>query len=350
MSTRLSLVERMGRSNGLLPGMEARPWADGKTTTYRYHAAGAKPVNLGTDYDVAIRKVLDLRGLGVDHGTMVWLWRHFKEHSRRWKRLAPGTQADYETAWKAIDPHLGRDRADSITSTRVARYVHLDRAKAPRRADIEKALLSNLFKHGILVGACSINPTIGVEPQGAEPKRVMPSEPAIHAFVKWLGTQGVQRQRIALMAEYASLAGNRRCEFLHLARPQIDFKAGVVRTFRAKQRGRTVVEVVTISPALEGVLRRALALIDEDNTTVFPTQNGGLYTDHGWKSMWQRCMREAIKAGVLTVEQRFNFHALRRYYNTMHKAQFGDHANLHRNKAITAQVYDGTVEERRNAL
>lgn len=34
---------------GLLPRMEARPWRDGKTVTYRYHPVGAAPINLGTN-------------------------------------------------------------------------------------------------------------------------------------------------------------------------------------------------------------------------------------------------------------------------------------------------------------
>lgn len=47
---------------GLLPRMEARPWRDGKTTTYRYHVADGKPINLGTDRAEALRRVLELLG------------------------------------------------------------------------------------------------------------------------------------------------------------------------------------------------------------------------------------------------------------------------------------------------
>jgi hypothetical protein len=35
--------------------MEARPWKDGKTVTYRYHPMEGPPVNLGTDRDAAVR-------------------------------------------------------------------------------------------------------------------------------------------------------------------------------------------------------------------------------------------------------------------------------------------------------
>lgn len=44
---------------GLLPLMEARPWADGVTVTYRYHPIGGRPINLGQDRDAAIRALPD---------------------------------------------------------------------------------------------------------------------------------------------------------------------------------------------------------------------------------------------------------------------------------------------------
>ena len=40
---------------GLLQRMEARPWRDGKTITYRYHPVGGKPIALGQDRISACR-------------------------------------------------------------------------------------------------------------------------------------------------------------------------------------------------------------------------------------------------------------------------------------------------------
>lgn len=60
---------------GLLPNMEARPWADGKTFTYRYKPIDSKRwVSLGTDRAAAIRAVADMLGQTPHHGTMRWLW------------------------------------------------------------------------------------------------------------------------------------------------------------------------------------------------------------------------------------------------------------------------------------
>ena len=339
-------------AQGLLPGMEARPHKDGKTVTYRYHQPGGKPINLGTDKIEALRQVLTLKGLAPGHGSMRWLWEQWKT-SKRYLKLGEGTRADYAGAWKQIDEKFGHRKPGEITSPQIAQYVHIDRAGSPRRADLEKTVMSNLFKHGIMLGVCLTNPTIGVEPHGGSESPDLPETTALVAFLKWLDGQTLQRRRIGFMAEYASLAGNRRCEFLTLSRPQVDLEAKIIRTFRAKQRGKkrqTVVEVVHITPKLEALLRRALDTLDADCLYLFPTEGGNAYTDKGWKTLWQRCMIDAIKAKVIRKEQRFNFHALRHYYATMHKAQEGHLPNLHADPRLTARIYDHTVEEERRAL
>lgn len=342
-------------AEGLLPRMEARPWTNGKTTTYRYHPVAGKPINLGTDKMEAIRKVLDMNGQGDDYGTLAWVWEQY-QNSPRWKRLAKTTQDDYRNAWKQIEPVLGHLQISAIDTTMVARYVHIERASAPRRADIEKSLLSRLFGHGIKLGVCTINATIGVEPHGSEPRTEAPSRELLEAFLAWLSAQTPQRQVIGMMAEYASLAGNRRVEFLGLTWDKIDEAASVVNTTRAKQRGRKrgkIVEQVTITPTLEALIARLRILRQQrgvDCEYVFPTRDNNAYSDRGFKTLWQRCVLKAIGEGVLTVEQRFTFHDLRAYYASRHKEERGTLPDLHSNPATTASTYDRTKVVKRDAL
>lgn len=338
-------------AEGLLPCMEARPWKDGKTVTYRFHPADGKPINLGTDRAAALQQVLNLSREGVQYGTLEWLWPEYKK-GKRWLKLAPGSQADYELAWKQIAPILGRMPAKSITSPMVARYVHVQRADSPRRADIEKTLLSNMFKRGITLGVCDINPTIGVEPHGSEASDVMPDTLVLERFARWVDGQTSQRKVIGLAMRFAALAGSRQIEFLPLTWMQVDEAAGVVRLVRAKQRGKkkdTVVEHVSISPAMRQLLAEIRAL-GRDCPYLFPTEDNNQYTARGFKTLWQRCVHAAIAAGVITAADRFNFHALRRYYATMHKAAHGALPDLHANPAVTARVYDGTKLVNRKAL
>lgn len=352
-------------ATGLLPLMEARPWKDGKTVTYRYHPIGGKPINLGTDRTNALRQVLDLSGRRDTHGTLQWVWEKYsaEEDARgkpittgRWMKLAPGTRADYQLAWRQIEPVLGEMLMAEITSTVVARYVHIERANSPRRADIEKSLLSRLFGHAIKLGVCEHNGTIGVEPHGSEPRTEAPEAAVLERFLGWVSQQTPQRRVIAQAARFAALAGSRRVEFLHLTIHRIDDQAGVIRLVRAKQRGGKkgeVVDVISITPAMRQLLDELKAQREvrgRDCTYLFPTEDGNAYTARGFMTLWQRCWKAAIEAKVVKAEARFTFHDLRAFYATQHKARTGDLPDMHKNPATTAAVYDRNKEVPRSAL
>lgn len=346
---------------GLLPRMEARRWNDGKTVTYRYRPVDGNPINLGTDRAAAIRKVLDMLGESKDQNTLQWVWDRFTEKDdkdkyrvKRWRDLAESSKADYRQAWRQINKTFGKMHISDIDSTMVARYVHVERADTPKRANTEKALLSNLFAHGILLGACKVNATDGVQPHKLESRTEAPDSEVLAAFLEWLGKQTPQRRIIGLAAEYASLAGNRKVEFLRLTWPQVDRVAGVVRTFRAKQRGgkrERVVEEVEISPSLAAVLDRLEAIRpDRECLYVFPTRDGNSYSDSGFKALWQRCILNSIEEKVIDKKTRFTFHDLRAFYATTHKAKTGNLPDLHKNKETTARVYDRTKTVFRKAI
>jgi len=167
-----------------------------------------------------------------------------------------------------------------------------------------------------------------------------PEPEELAQFIEWLSAQGQQRKVIALMAEFASLAGSRRIEFLHLTLPQIDEESAVIRLMRAKQHGGTKrAENVQISQAMEDLVRRLRALPRPDNClTVFVTRDGNPYTDRGFLSIWQRAMAQALKDQVIS--RRFTFHDLRAYYTTQYKAQYGALPELHSDAKTTAKVYD----------
>lgn len=342
---------------GLLPRMQARVWSDGKKISYRYLPVDGKPIALGTDKNAAIRKVLDLLGCADGQGTLKWVWEKFTDEDKpapRWKKLTNSSREDYRQAWKQIDKTFGKMLASHIDSTMIARYVHIERADSPKRANTEKALLSNLFGHGIKLGVCTVNATIGVEPHQLESRTTSPKGELLAKFLDWLTKQTPQRQIVGMAAEYTSLAGNRKCEFLPLTWPQIDRSAGVIRTIRAKQRGKKreqIVEVVSIGPDLDALLVRLEALRpDRDCLYVFPTRDNNQYSDRGFKTLWQRCVLKAIETGVLTAETRFTFHDLRAFYATKHKKDRGALPDLHANPETTARVYDRNKEVGRSSF
>lgn len=335
---------------GLLPRMEARPGK--KATSYRYHPVNGKPIALGTNLADAIRKVLDLLGRAPDTGTVKWVWEKYKE-SPRFKRRADATKTDYEQSSVQILRVFGQIPIAAIDAPAVARYVRIERADAPVRANREKSLLSNLFAHGIDLGVCRENPAKHVRPNEEEPRTEAPAQATLAPFLEWVNKQSPQRRIIGLAAEFASLAGNRKVEFLDLVWPQIDTKAGLMRIKRAKQRGKKrgeVIEEIEISPALATCLEALKAIRPAECLYVFPTRKKTAYTAAGFKTLWQRIVLAAITAEVLPIGARFTFHDLRAFYATKHKATTGTLPDLHKNSATTAGIYDRSKTVKRSAV
>jgi len=83
---------------------------------------------------------------------------------------------------------------------------------------------------------------------------------------------------------------------------------------------------------------------------VFPTRGNNAYTARGFMTLWQRCVVQAIKEGVIPAGKRFSFHDLRAYYATVHKQVTGELPDLHKNPAVTARVYDRNKVVKRSAL
>lgn len=332
---------------GLLPRMEARPHRDGKTVTYRYHVAGGKPINLGTDRIAAIQKVADMLGRSPDAGTLSALWRQYQS-SPAWAALSATTQADYSKCSAPLLKVFGACTPDVIRPADVARYLRIERAASPVRANREVAVLSNLLNLAVELGLIDRNPVKEVR-RNKESPRTRAVDPAeLQAFAAWLAKQGGQRHIIGLMARFAALAGNRRCEFLDLTWPQIG--TDHIRIQRHKQRAkREVWERIEITGDLTDLVRELRTLPRAaDCLYVFTNQKGNPYTEGAFNSLWHRVRAQAIEQKV--IQQTFTFHDLRAFYATQHKERTGQHAELHQNPATTARVYDRRKEIKRRGL
>ena len=334
---------------GLLSRMEARPLKSGGFS-YRFHPIDGKPIALGRDREAAIRKVLDLTGETGDVGTVNQMWRLYQE-SDDWKELADGSKDDYRRCSKKLLEVFGKMRAAAVRPAHINRYLRVHRAGAPIRANREAALLSNLMKVAVNRGDMDENPCKQVSRNTERPRTVAPEKAELESFVRWAQGEGGGESGpvISSMAEYAALSGSRRMEFLRLQWPQVG--ENEVRQFRGKQRGQVeIVDVIHISPALRAVLDRQRAkAIDGRVGPVFPTaRRMQPYTESGFKTMWNKLMGRAIKAGAVT--RRFTFHDLRAYYATTYKKERGTLPDLHKDPGTTAKIYDRNTEVSRDAL
>lgn len=331
-------------AKGLLPRMEARPWSDGKTITYRYHPIGGTPLNLGTDRHKAIQKVLDLNRTGDDRGTVAELWRLYQE-SEDWKALGSRTRDDYEQCSKPLLKVFGPARAALIRPADVNRYLRVERKAAPVRANREAALLSNLFNLAVNRGDLDANPCKQVRRNKEQPRTEAPATEDLGALVEWLSKSTPQRRMIAHMAEFAAYGGARRVEFLRLTRHQIDRQRAVIRVQRAKQRGVVLWDEIAIGEQMESLLDR---LDLTGGEYVFRNRHGNPYTESGFKAMWSKLIGKALEDKVIA--KRFTFHDLRAYYATTHKATTGALPDMHKNPATTARIYDRSKTVKRDAL
>lgn len=339
---------------GLLPRMEARPRKDGMVT-YRYHPVGQRPINLGTDRIKAIQAVADMLGTSDDRGTISRLWGQYKESSA-WKGLKPRTQADYEDYSGPLLRIFGPELAAAITAPDVARYLRKERADAPIRANREIALLGNLIGFAIERGEATANPCRGglVKRNRETPLDVLPEAEAIAALVAFAERRdaavktGIGRSTVIMLAaEFAALTGARQAEFLPLHWPA--FGEDEVRLDRAKQRlGAKKVDRIAVSPALKALRGRLLAFQKSPMGPVFPNRRGNVYSASGFASMWQKIVTDALAEKVIT--ERFNFHALRAFYASQHKAETGTLPDMHASPTTTAKVYERSKVGRRKAL
>lgn len=334
--------------------MEARPWKDGRTVTYRYHPLGGKPVNLGTDRAQAIEQVLQLTRRAADSGTLAEMWRLY-QRTPDWGALADGTQVDYRLCWSQLEPRFGQMQPRAITALHCRRYLRQERGDAPVRANREMALLSNLLNVAIDSGDVDINVCRHVRRNKERPRSLAPAGETLRRFLAWAWARGGQSAVLAGMAEFAGCSGNRRVEFRGLHWTQVD--ESEVRMVRAKQRqgDQAIVEVIEISPALAALLARMRTVSGHDKTgPVFPAARGGAFRDRAFKSAWSRLMAQAMDCSVgppvLTPETRFTFHDLRAFFVTEHKRLRGALPDLHKDPATTARVYDRSKQVTRRAL
>jgi hypothetical protein len=339
---------------GLLPLMEARPWKDGKTVTYRYHPIGGKPVNLGTDRDAAILAVLQSNRRAPDSGTLRETWRQYLL-TPEWAALATGTQTDYRLCWTQLEPRFGAMEPRAITALHCRRYLRIERGDAPVRANREMALLSNLLNVAIDTGDVEINVCRHVRRNKERPRNLAPEQQTLQRFLAWAIARGGQAAILSGMAEFAARSGNRRIEFRELHWPQ--WSETEARLFRAKQRkgDAPIVEVIGMSPELAALRARMLALTGQDRAgAVFRSARGSAYRERAFKSAWSRLIADAMDDAsgppVITPGQRFTFHDLRAYFVTEHKRQTGALPDMHKDPGTTARVYDRTKTVRRRAL
>ena len=267
-----------------------------------------------------------------------------------WRDLRERTRADYADYSVPLLRVFASVPAAHTTAPDVARYLRVERAAAPKRANREISLLGNLIGLAIERGEATHNPCRGgqVRRNPERPRAEAPDAGQIRALAAFAMARQGQWCIVAYAARFAALVGARQAELLPLHWPQWD--ADEVRLQRAKQRkGVQLVERIASSPALAELRTRLQAVATDSKAgAVFPNRQGNPYTAAGFAAMWGKLMREAMAKG--SIAARFTFHDLRSHYVTRHKATLGALPDMHRSPTTTATIYERSRVARRKAL
>lgn len=329
---------------GLLPRMDARPRAKGGWT-FRYYTYDRKYINLGHDRAEAIKRVLEMERRAPDTGTIGELIREYMSSGGFKNDLAPKTQDDYITASKQVLERFSAMQVDDVKPPHIAKYLRVERAAAPVRANREMAFLASAFQFGIEQGYATANPCRQVRRNKERPRSRCPTWEEIESFCATAAKKGPSSHVIGLMAKFIALTGRRRVEFLELRKTDMG-SAGISVGFAKAKAGDALRKgLIEWTPALRQLFAE-LAQLDRrardgksaipESMFVFTNRDGQPYTEQGFKALWSKIMADWV---AVPGRERFTFHDLRAYYVTVMVGR-DENPETHANPATTRRVYD----------
>lgn len=224
--------------------------------------------------------------------------------SASFARLAPRTQAEYQSDLGRLRKVFGHMRPADLTPADLYQYLY-KRPASRRRHEV--APLSNALQFAIQAGLIDRNPCREVRYEPIPKRMRLPSLAEIAAFSEHAGPQ------IALYCRLKLATGLRMGDMLRLDRRMIGPEGLTVTPGKTASRtGRTQLflfaDASGRSTGLRELLDEILALRRRVTAlALFATREGQHYTTDGFKSNWQRAMGAYVAAGGV----RFREHDIR---------------------------------------
>jgi integrase len=305
-------------------------------------------INLGHDLLAAKRKLLEIEEGRSGTGT---IGEMIDDYLTELKRLvakghrAPRTLSDRQVEACNLKAAFGKMPPTALEPQHVWAYLHNHRGvKAPVRANREISFLQAVFARAREQGIVPSNPCLGVTRNEEAPRERLVSDSELRNFCKMAWRRSDPGRRVALAAAIAYLTGKAQGQILRLHRNQLDSE-GIL--FGKRKKGAAT--FVRWSRRLKRYVDAALAMPSSiESMYVVHNQTGAPYTSHGFKTFWQRLMKEWVAAG----NERFNFHDLRAKAVTDVIERGGRASNLtgHRTERTPERVYFRTKVRKSNAV
>jgi len=303
---------------------------------------------------------------GVNRGALGWLCDQFHA-SAQFAALAETSRESYESDRRVVATYRIKSGAllaelpvRGLSTPFIQRLIDKIAEEHPSKANHLVRYLSRVFSWGIQRGHCKENPAKGVQHAKERKLRRLPSQLTYMNLLQHAQrgaaltphTKGAISPYVWIVMELAFLCRLRRIEVITLTDAN-ETEEGI-QTNRRKGSRDTL---VLWSPRLRSAWQTAQAerrriweklgkptpMRPEDRPALV-NQKGEPITKSGMKTIWATFNAGAIKAGVITAEDRFGLHDLKRKGITDTK---GDRAakqegSGHKNAAML-DVYDLSV-------
>lgn len=303
---------------------------------YRDEAGKLKTERIaGADATLSeLHRIMEQRS-GIDRRTLRYLAKQFHE-SAQLKELAIKTQKDYEYCRAIvleIPTKLGKPLGDLPTTqfspALVQRLVDKIAAEGtPSKANHLLRYLGRLFRWGINRGYCDSNPAQGVESAKERKQRRLPELNTIARLTEFARERGQMTRsqkgacatHLWLVMELAYICRLRGIEVITLSDAN-STADGVMTNRRKGSRDNVVRWYPRLTAAWNAAIERREAIWKSRGTPIpmhperrplIVATDGGWLRKSGLDTAWQRLIRLAISEGVITKEERFGLHDLKR--------------------------------------
>ena len=305
--------------------------------TLHYDEAGKQRRRNIAPADVSLaelHRIMD-EASNVDRGTLRYVCAQFHE-SDRYKKLSPKTHVDYcysRDVLLALPTKLGKPLGElavrKFSSALVQRIVdRLADEGTPSKAAHALRYLRRVLQWGRNRGFLEVNPALGIEAPVERKQRRLPIHQVMDALIERAITRGLLSrgekggcpEYLSYVMELAYLCRLRGIEVVTLT-DENELESGILTNRRKGSRDN----IVRWTPRLRDAWERAKAYrakvwakrktaipISPSRRPIIVASHGGPLRKSSLDSAWQRFVTLALTDEVITPEQRFGLHDLKR--------------------------------------
>lgn len=273
--------------------------------------------------------------VGEDTGTVEWVCIQYHD-SAKFKGLAVGTRADYEAARQVMINYptnlgvpFGKLQVAKLRNHNFQRLVdRIESAGTPTKANKVLRYSRLVFRWALNRGIVSHNPAQGLEQAKERKRQRLPTDAA---YIKLLAfardraartarTEGSVPPYLWMIMELGYLCRLRGIETLTLTESQATVEG--LHTNRRKRSRDSLVEWSTrLRLAWDAAIARRQGIVERHKLPIqlraerrflFLAEHGEPLQKTSLDSTWQRFIQLALSEGVITADERFSLHDLKR--------------------------------------